>query len=339
MSTPSNFNQPNPAPYGSEGENPQKRTITIMGVVIGLLLLTSIFLLVSRYQTGKKLSGTQTELSEQKAAFAELDAQFNEAVTELEQQKGINAELDAKINEQLAQLEENKGKIETLIREKQNYRSAMNKFKAQKDEYLAELEQLKEQIGILTEQNTQLTSENELLVTNLTETQSQLEETNTAKAALISEKTQLETERQYLSQKVDVASAVKVSNIQVKAVAVTSSGKERTKSRAKKIDRLNICFTAEANEVVESGEENFFIIVTDPTGVPLYLETLGSGIVTDKRKGEEFRYTTVASVNYANEPVQACGAWEPGQSFSKGKYTVAVYNKGYKVGSGAFQLK
>ena len=340
MSTPSNYDQQNPAPYNSpDGDNNQKRTITIMGVVIGLLLLTSIFLLVSRYQTGKKLGVTQTELNENKRALEELDTQYNETVTELEQQKGINAELDAKINEQLAQLEENKGKIEDLIRQNRNYRSAMNKFKGQKDEYLAELEQLKEQIGILTEQNEELTSENETLVVSLEESRSELDESNTARAALISEKTQLETERQFLSKKVDVASAIKVGNLSVKAVSLTKSGKAKEKKKAKKIDRLDICFMTEANEVAEAGEEVFLIIVTDPTGVPLYLESLGSGIVTDKRKGEEFRYTTAAAVNYSNEPVQGCGSWEPGQTFVKGKYNVDIYNKGYKVGSGSFKLK
>jgi hypothetical protein len=343
MNNSGNFNQPNPSPspFGapSDGNNPQKRLITIMGIAIGLLLLTSIWLMISKYRTGRQLDATTLELSEQKTAFAELDAKYNEAVTQLEQQKGINAELDAKINEQLAQLEQNKSNIENLIRQNRDYKGAMSRFESQKKQYLAEIEQLKQQIGILTDQNTQLTSEKQQLSTDLSSTRSQLDETNTAKAALISEKTQLETERNFLNKKVDVASAIKAGNIQVKSVAVTSSGREKTKARAKKVDKLNICFTAEANEVVEAGEETFYIIVMDPTGVPLYLETLGSGVAQDKRRGEEFRYTTVATCSYSGEPVQVCGGWEPGQNFVSGRYAVEVYNKGYKVGTGAFQLK
>lgn len=343
MNTPSSFNQPNPnpSPYGtpSEGNNPQKRLVTIMGIAIGLLLLTSIYLMVSKYRTSRQLDATAMELTEQKTAFSELDAKYNEAVTQLEQQKGVNAELDAKINEQLAQLEQNKSNIENLIRQNRDYKGAMARFDSQKKQYLAEIEQLKQQIGILSEQNTQLTSEKEQLNTDLTQTRSQLDETSTAKAALISEKTQLETERNFLNKKVDIASAIRASNIQVKSVSVTSSGKEKSKSRAKKVDKLNVCFTAEANEVAEPGEETFYITVTDPTGVPLYLETLGSGVSQDKRKGEDFRYTTVATCSYSGEPVQVCGGWEPGQNFVKGRYTVEVFNKGYKVGTGAFQLK
>jgi hypothetical protein len=343
MSTPTNFNQPStPNPYGapdSGNKDSQKRMVTIMGVAIGVLLLTSIYLLVNKYQTGRKLDATQLELTDQKAAFADLDSKYNEAVTQLEQQKGINAELDAKINEQLAQLEQNKSQIETMIREKRDYKAAMASFEKKKQEYLAEINQLKQQVGILTEEKTQLTADKESLTSSLNETRSTLDETQSAKAALISEKTQLESERNVLGKKVDIASAVKVSNIQVKSVSVTSSGKEKEKARAKKVDKLNICFTAEANEVVEAGQETFYIIVTDPTGVPLYLETLGSGVVTDKKKGEDFRYTTTATTNYSNDATQACGVWQPGQNFVKGKYKVDVYNKGYKVGTGAFQLK
>jgi uncharacterized coiled-coil DUF342 family protein len=339
--TPGSFNPTNPSPYGAppKGNDPQKRLITIMGIAIGLLLLTSVWLMISKFQTSRQLNAANMELSEQKAALTELDAKYKDAVSQLEQQRGINEELDAKINEQIAQLEQNKSKIEGLIRQNRDYKGAMARFDSQKKQYLAEIEQLKQQLNILAEQNTQLTAEKQQLGADLTQTRTQLNETNSAKAALITEKSQLETERNSLNKKVDVASAVKAGNIQVKPVSVSSSGKEKTKSRAKRVDKLNVCFTAESNEVAEPGQETFYIIVMDPTGVPLYLETLGSGVTQDKRKGEEFRYTTVARCNYSGEAVDVCGSWEPGQNFVKGRYSVDIYNKGYKVGTGAFQLK
>ena len=66
-----------------------------------------------------------------------------------------------------------------------------------------------------------------------------MQEEGTAKAPLISEKTSLESERNQLSKKVDVASAIRVKNIEVKAKDVRSNGKERSKSKAKKVDKLN----------------------------------------------------------------------------------------------------
>jgi len=339
MSTPTNFNQPTTPNYGNNEDNNQKRITTIMGVAIAALLGLCVFLLVSKLNTSKQLDATTMELTQQKEAMNELETKYNDAVTQLEQQKGINAELDAKINEQLQNLEAQKNEIAGLIQKNKEYRGAMNSFERQKTQYLAEIEDLKKKVGELTASNTELTSKNQELSTNLTQTQSQLQEESTAKAALISEKTQLETERAQLSKKVDVASAIRVKNVTVKAVDVRSNGKEKTKSRASKVDKLNICFTTEPNEVVPAGEETFQIRVVDPTGAPLAIESLGSGVSVDKKAESEFRFTTTATCNYSNGETNVCGAWQPGQNFAKGKYTVEIYNKGYLVGTGAFNLK
>lgn len=339
MSTPTNFNQPATPNYGNNEPNNQKRMTTIMGVAIAALLGLCVFLLVSKYNTSKQLDSTTMELTQQKDAFTELDLKYNEAVTQLEQQKGINAELDAKINQQLQELETSKNQIAGLIRSNKDYKNGMAGLERQKNEFLAQIDDLKKQVGILTETNTQLTTQTQELSASLNETQSKLQEEGSAKAALISEKTALESERAQLSKKVDIASAIRVRNITTKAVTVKSSGKEKSKSKAKNVDKLNICFTTEPNEVVPAGEETFYLRIVDPTGAPLAIESLGSGVANDKRNESEFRYTTTATCNYSNGETEVCGAWQPGQNFVKGKYAVEIYNKGYLVGTGAFNLK
>ncbi|MBU6342002.1 MAG: hypothetical protein KGS48_10965 [Bacteroidetes bacterium] len=341
MNTPTNFNQPTTPNYGggSSENNNQKRLTTIMGVAIAILLGLCVFLLVSKYKTSQSLTLTQTELAEQKTAFADLDAKYNEAVTQLEQQKGINAELDNKINAQLQELEARKNEIAGLIRDKKDYRSAIARLEKQKNEYLAQIDELKKQVGILTETNQQQGQQIQQLNTSLTETKTKLDEESTAKAALVSEKSSLEAEKTQLSKKVDIASAIRVKNVTVKSLMVKSNGKEREKSRAGKVDKLNICFTTEPNEVVPAGEETFYLRIIDPTGAPLAIESLGSGVAQDKRNETEVRFTTTATCNYQNGETNVCGAWQPGQNFAKGKYKVEVYNKGYLVGNGSFNLK
>ncbi len=342
MSTPTNYGQPS---YGNtpnldnpSGDN-SKRMLTIAGIAIAVLLGLSIFLMIQTYRKGRDLEANKLELNEQRAAFAELDQKYNDAIAQLEQQKGLNAQLDEKINQQIQQLEQQKAQIESLIRENRDYRSAMGRFEAQKKQYLAEIEKLKQEVGILTERNTQLTQEVSTLSSSLSETQSRLAEESSAKAALISEKTQLESERKVLSRKVDIASAIRVKDITVKPVDVRGSGKEKTKTRANKVDKLNICFTTEPNEVVEAGEEVFYIAIIDPTGATLAIESLGSGITKDKRQEQDFRYTTTATCQYSNGETNVCGAWQPGQNFIKGTYNVKIFNKGFLVGTASFNLK
>lgn len=340
MSTPGSFNQPStPTPYGNNNNDGQKRLLTIAGIAIALLLGTTIFLAVGKYKTGQQLADLEMNFEQQKAALADVESKYNDAVAQLEQQKGVNAELDAKINEQISQLTASKSQIDQLIREKKDYRNALNSLEGQKKQYLAEIDQLKQQVGVLTTANTELTSQNQQLNTSLADTKTQLDQTSQAKAALISEKTQLETTNAVLSKKADRGSAIDVKNIEVKAIDVRSNGKEKTKSRAKKVDKVNICFTTEANEVVDAGEETFNLIIIDPTGAPLLNDALGSGVSKDKKADADFRYTTTATTSYQNQETNVCGGWQPGANFVKGKYTVEIYNKGYKVGTTTFNLK
>ncbi len=344
MSTPSNFNPGNPStpsfgtPNNNENNNP-KRMLTIAGIAIAALLGTTIFLGISKYKTGQQLADTQTQLTSQIEATTQLEAQYTETKTKLEEQLGLNAQLDEKIQQQLAELESKKTEIQGLIRSNKNSQSAIAGLKQQAAQYMAEIEQLKKDNGILVEKNTQLTTEVGTLNTSLTETRTKLDEESTAKASLISEKTQLETERTALSKKVDIASAVKINNVQIKPVDVRKNGKEKDKARAKNVEKLNICFTTEANEVVPAGEETFYVRITDPTGAPLAIESLGSGVAQDKKTSSDVRFTVSTTCQYANAATNVCAAWQPGQNFAKGKYGVEIYNKGYLVGTSSFNLK
>jgi regulator of replication initiation timing len=341
MSTPTNFSNPTPTPnFGTpENRGGNKNLPTILGIVAALLLGTTVYFGIQNSSNKTALEVKGLEFEQQTAALQELDTKYNETVALLEQEKGKNAELDAKINQQLAELQSNKNSIAGLIREKKDYKSAIAGLEKQKQQYLVDIDNLKKQVGILTETNTTLTNENQNLNTSLVDTRSKLEQESAAKATLVSEKTQLETEKKVLDKKVDIASAVKVNNIQIKSVDVRNSGKEKERSKAKNVEKLNICFTTEANEVVAAGEETFYLRIIDPAGAPLAIESLGSGVSKDKKSESEFRYTTSATCNYANSATNLCGAWLPGQNFLKGKYNVEIYNKGYLVGASSFNLK
>jgi hypothetical protein len=340
MST--NENQPNYYNSGAPEKNNSKQLLTIAAVAIALLLGTTMFLLFDKFKTDDKLEQTVKQLDSKEAAYDQLNLQHADAVSQLEQMKSNNVELNAKIDEQIAQLTEQKGKIAEFIKQKGDLKAARNQIQdlvRQKDDYVLEVSKLKEEVAALTASNKDLNTKNEGLATDLSSTKTKLEEESTAKVALISEKTVLETNNKALGKKVDIASAIKVNSIEVKPVMVKSSGKEKTKSRASKVDKVNICFTTEANDVVEAGEEMFYIRIVDPTGAPLVIEALGSGVTQNKKTENDFRYTTTAKTNYANAPTNVCGSWLPGVDFMKGEYLIEVSNKGFLVGTTKFKLK
>lgn len=133
--------------------------------------------------------------------------------------------------------------------------------------------------------------------------------------------------------------AIRVNDILISPVEITNSGEEISNSRASKVTKVKICFTTEANQVVEAGKEIFYVCIIDPMGAPLSIERLGSGVAFDEKSGIDLRYTFIAACNYVNNEMQVCGAWRPGQTFIKGKYVVEVRNKGYTVSSAHFTLK
>ena len=59
----------------------------------------------------------------------------------------------------------------------------------------------------------------------------------------------------------------------------------------------------------------------------------------DRLKFPKRSMTVALPIKLDNGETNVCGAWQPGQNFAKGKYTVEIYNKGYLVGTGAFNLK
>ncbi|MEL6863869.1 MAG: hypothetical protein AAFP19_05595, partial [Bacteroidota bacterium] len=146
-------------------------------------------------------------------------------------------------------------------------------------------------------------------------------------------------EKSVLAKKVNIASVVKVDNLNVSGEKIRKNGKPVKKKSAKSVDRLKICFNATSNQVVESGNEQFFVRIINPLGETLAVEDLGSGVMTNAASNEEIRYTQVKELDYGNDEVNACMFWEPNTSFQKGTYEVEIYNKGYLAGKGSFTLK
>ena len=259
--------------------------------------------------------------------------------------KGNNQELNTLIDQQKLELKEKKDKIARAIRktnaskaELSQAREEMAQLKVQLDQYVAENNRLKEDNEVLTQANSQLTAEKANLETEVASQMTMNQEHVTARAALVSQQEALESVNTELSEKVTIASVVKVPMVEVTGWKIRKSGKAVKKKKAKSIDRIKVCFTASANLVVEEGIEKFYLRVIDPTGETLAIEDLGSGVLTSNTN-EDVRFTKAKELDYSNDDVEACMLWEPNVPFQKGDYQVEIYNKGFLSGKGAFKLK
>ena len=341
MTTSSSSQSPNPAPK-SGTDNSKQRIIAIAAVVIIALLGVNIFLLVNKAKQSRINEGLTAQLDESEQLKAELEKQYYEALSELEGMRGSNEELNALIEKQKEDLKVQKDQIENLLKDSRNLaaaRTRINELSAQVEQYLAEINQLRSENEQLAVQNTELELTKDSLNSELSVKIKDNQELSDAKVALVSEKEQLEAERSALSRKVNQASVIEVSGIEVVGLKNRNNGKKAKKRYADNIDELELCFNTTVNNVAEPGVEEFFVRVVNPQGETMAIENMGSGTLVNQKTGEQLRYTQVKEVNYDRQASNLCLVWAPNQPFQEGKYTVEIYNKGYLAGSTMFELK
>lgn len=320
----------------------KQRIIAIAAVAIVLLLLGNIYFLYNNYQKDTVIEKQTQSIDEAEKLKVELEKQYYEALSELEEMRGGNEELNALIEKQKSELEAKKNKISRLIRNGKDLtaaRAEMKSMTAQLQNYVAENDNLKAENQRLSTTINDMTSRTTELEQTLSESRSVAEDLSLQKAALEEEKRGLEEERANLSEKVNIASVVKIDEVTVTGFKSKKNGKAVKKKYAKNIDHLRVCFNAMENKVVPTGNERFFVRIIDPLGSTLAVETLGSGITQNAESGEQVRYTQVADAEYNQEEQNLCMIWQPNVPFSKGAYEVEVYNKGFLAGTGGFTLK
>lgn len=322
-------------------DNSRQRLIAITSVVIVALLGVIAFLLVNKFKQDRQSTELTTQLSETETLKAELEKQYYDALSQLEEMKGTNSELNARIESQMEELASQKAKIDQLLTNKGSLdkaRAEIKKLNGQVEQYLAEINQLRRENQELGDRNRQLAEEKESLTGDLEAQRASNEELAAVKNTLASEKARVEQERAVLAKKVDRASMIAVQGVEVTGLKTRDSGKSVKKNYADNVDQLQVCFNTTANDVAENGKETYYIRIISPLGETLAVEGLGSGIFT-AADNDQIRYTMGKEFNYNGTPQKMCSVWSPGQPFSKGKYDVEIYNKGYLAGKGSIVLK
>ena len=333
------------ADYNYNTGNTAPKKNNSLPIIIGLLIASlgaNAFLFFNKQKQQEIIVSTETKLTESERLKGELEKQYYQALQDLEKQRTDNKSLNDQIDSMKSDLKTQKDRIARLLGDSKNLGNAkkeMAALRTQVDGYLAEISKLKSENEALVQTNNVLSTEKKTLTMTLEEQKKTNEELSTAKAVLASEKEKLTGENTVLAKKVNIASVVKVNNIDVSGFTVKSSGKEVEKSRAKRIDGLKICFDVTDNDVTDAGVEQFYIRVINPTGETQAIESLGSGELVNQANNERIKYTSLKGIKYENAAQNTCMNWQPNMPFQEGTYTVEIYNKGCLSGTSTFKLK
>jgi hypothetical protein len=137
-----------------------------------------------------------------------------------------------------------------------------------------------------------------------------------------------------LKRKVEAASKLVITNIKTQAIRVKKSGEVET-DKARKADKLKVCFTIAANEIADSGEKSYYVQIIDANN-----NVLGQK-KTDYFGSKMIEYSFISKVKFKNQSVDVCDYLEAkeGVEFVKGQYFVNLFDKENLVSKTSFTLK
>lgn len=320
----------------------QRNYMPIMATALLVLAGIAGYLAFDRSQLAESNTHFREMVKEAEVIQADLQISYDEVNERLDNMKSDNVELNAMIEEQKAQLSKQKDKVNSLIWTEKKWKEAKTEIAALEKmgaKYLEEITTLRDENARLADANISLTEQKNVLSERVARTAEENEELIAKKVALENYTSELSKERDFLSEKVDIASVVKVDDLIAIGYKVGKDGDLAKRRYAKYVDKVSVCFTTDANLITDNEEEEFYLRIIDPLGETMAIEDLGSGVLVDSKDGKSVRYTTSGAIDYDNDEQKVCIDWQPSMRWAKGIYEVEIYNKGFKAGSGKFQLK
>ncbi len=292
----------------------------IIGLLAAGLLGTWGYLLYDKNKSGEELEKSQVQASNYMSQRDSIRMMYEEAEIRLDSITGANNSLQGDKSALQKDIESKKAEIRKILNDKNATQAQLAKARTMINELNEKISGLEAEVTRLTGENQELTMANSTLQQEKTDLQTNIET--------------MGAERTELQKTVDVASTFSASNIQVTPVNEKKSGKEKSTSTAKKVDKLVVSFDVE-NRIAKSGPADMYLIVTAPDGKVI---TENGNMLNTRMDGEK-SFTAKIPVNYEQGtrkpvqfPIQA-------EDFQTGNYKVEIYHNGFKIGEGVRSLK
>ncbi len=324
----------------------RNRFLLIALVLVGLLLLINAYLIVDRVQRINQVDKLEMDLAYADSLTSMLNQEYNEALLNLERMKGENDSLNFEIEKKQEELRAQRDQIEQLILSGNRTRSELDRVKkligelmAQRDQYYDEISELRASLVEYQERTKVTEAEKEVLLKNIEEERSYARQLQEEKTEIEQERRLIEREAARLSEKVNRASVLDISNIEITPLRIRRNGTTSPTAFARRTEKLEVCFRILENVIAATGTEHVYLRVISPLGETMAVEALGSGVLVTAENNDEVRYSVAETLIYRNMEQDLCMYWQPEHPFQQGIYTIEVYNKGYRVGNASFKLR
>ncbi|MFL1012699.1 chromosome partitioning protein ParA [Flavisericum labens] len=281
-----------------------------LGIALVLFLATG-FYTMNLY---KKSNETKKELTEEKElVMNDLNAmakQYDEAIGENEIANANLLDARSRIQGLIDSLKISETNVKSLWRYKSKYIS------------------LQKEMDVLLAQNDSLRVENSYLATSLDSTRVRLEERSIFTDSLL-------VQNNALAEVVENAAVLNTVGLKGFGVIERTTGKLIPTERARRVDKIRVCFTVAKNALVSAGDQELYVQVIGPGNNIL-------GLNEQVQFGEKtLNYSVISKFNYENSSLNICEfvTSKGDNDYKEGRYVVNVFNEKDLVSTSEFTLK
>jgi hypothetical protein len=313
---------------GSQYPQPKDNRKLIYGILIAALIGTWGYIIYDKSKAKETITMWQTRAINSDSTRTVIQQEFLTVSAKADSLTQNNIQLQGDLAEKNSAIQKLKGNISSILKKKNASEEELAQAKQMIGELNGKVDGLFAEIEQLKGENKQLTSTNQQL--------------NTEKTQLTADKQNLEqnlsttnSEKKQLEEKVDVASTLHASSIGIAAIKVSSNGKEKETSTAKRANLIRIGFRLDENRVTPTGTKDIFVVVTGPDG-----KAITEGATFNTREEGSKSYTSKVSVNYEQgKATPVSFDWRQNDAYKEGDYKIEIYNNGFKIGEGVKTLK
>lgn len=293
-----------------ESSNNNKNT----GLKIALGILLALFIGTGFYASklyNEKKKNEATLTKEKQLVMTDLNNMAKQYDIAIGENKVVNEDLvDAR------------KRIQGLMDSLQISQNSVNSLLSYRKKYLS----LQEEMNVLLTENDKLKIENSMLATSLDSSNVRLAERTMFTDSLLVQNTELATV-------VENAAVLQTVGLKAYGVIERNSGKLVPTERARRSDKIRICFTVAKNSLVGAGDRELYVQVLDPNDNVL-------GANEQIEFGETIlNYSLVSKFNYENRNLDICEFVGPRSSFAKGQYVVNIFNQKELISTTQFSLE
>lgn len=295
--------------------------VILLAAALLLAAGAAVYFGYDRNRMQQHQAALEEKITEDSARVMHLDSLYQESLLRLQEYKGLNRELDSIIALKEKELQQCRSKFMTLVR----------RNRITEEDCTKQLAALRQIDSTFRQQIAALQAANKL---------AEIQRDSLGRLVLAQRDSlvTLAAVNRKLSKKVEIATLLKPTSIEITGLRTKNSGKDAKTGKAKKIDQLKICFTLPRNEVADADTQFFHIRIINPEG-NTFTSPAGTRTFVSAESGNPLPYSIMATVHYKNAEVTPCVFFRQDVEYIAGTYTIEIYQRGYLVGSKPFVLK